>query len=76
MGICASCLGLNRHSSQDGDLDRILDSEQPSYGATDDSRHAHPDEHELSRERQVLDRITARAADQMIDIQHPSYIEL
>ncbi|KAK4506345.1 hypothetical protein PRZ48_000075 [Zasmidium cellare] len=74
MGICASCLGLNRHPSQDGDLDRILDSaDQPSYGAIDSDGVGQVDEEELRREREALEHITAQAADHMIDVLHPSH---
>ncbi|CAK3953291.1 hypothetical protein MYCGRDRAFT_98544 [Lecanosticta acicola] len=74
MGVCASCLGLNRHPSQDGDhLDRLLDSEQQSYGTADDTHLTQPDEEELMREREALEHITAQAADDMIDVLHPSH---
>ncbi|KAF7190288.1 hypothetical protein HII31_08619 [Pseudocercospora fuligena] len=78
MGICASCLGLNRHPSQDREIDRLLNSEQPNaaYGAVDHGAFAQPDEEELRREREALEHITAHAADHMIDVLHPSQSDL
>ncbi|EMF17782.1 uncharacterized protein SEPMUDRAFT_146731 [Sphaerulina musiva SO2202] len=76
MGAFCSCLG-QRPSSQDGDLDRILNSEQPTYGTIEDSGGVSPrDEEELRRERDALEHITAQAADHMIDINHPSQADL
>ncbi|KXT07309.1 hypothetical protein AC578_445 [Pseudocercospora eumusae] len=78
MGICASCLGLNGHPSQDREIDRLLNSEQPNaaYGAVGHSTFAQPDEEELRREREALEHITAHAADHMIDVVHPSQSDL
>ncbi|KXT12783.1 hypothetical protein AC579_1806 [Pseudocercospora musae] len=78
MGICASCLGLNRHPSHDREIDRLLNSEQPNaaYGAVDHATFAQPDEEELRREREALEHITAHAAVHMIDVLHPSQSDL
>ncbi|EME88052.1 uncharacterized protein MYCFIDRAFT_85944 [Pseudocercospora fijiensis CIRAD86] len=78
MGICASCLGLNRHPSHDREIDRLLNSEQPraAHGAVDHGTFAQPDEEELRREREALEHITAQAADHMIDVLHPSQSDL
>ncbi|QIX01925.1 hypothetical protein AMS68_007442 [Peltaster fructicola] len=79
MGVCASCLGLDRHPSHDRrtDTDRLLDdSPIAQYGAIEtDDLDAQPDEEEVRREREVLEQITARAADNMIDVLHADHIE-
>ncbi|GIZ39868.1 hypothetical protein CKM354_000323400 [Cercospora kikuchii] len=75
MGALCSCLG-QRPPSQDGDLDRILNSEQPTYGTHDAGGIIPRDEEELRRERDALEYITARAADHMIDIINPSQADL
>ncbi|CAK1355141.1 hypothetical protein CB0940_01101 [Cercospora beticola] len=75
MGALCSCLG-QRPPSQDGDLDRILNSEQPTYGTHDTGGIIPRDEEELRRERDALEYITARAADHMIDIINPSPADL
>ncbi|KJX97638.1 hypothetical protein TI39_contig475g00007 [Zymoseptoria brevis] len=62
-------------SSRQGDLDRILDSRQTSYGAIDSNdrySQAQPDEEELQREREALEYITADATEHMIDVLHPT----
>lgn len=47
-----------------GDLDRILNSEQPAYGTIERSGGMPPrDEEELRREREALEHITAEAAE-------------
>jgi len=73
-GACSSCLGKRQHASQDGDLDRMLGSDQISYGAVDsfDYAHVQPDEQELQRERDALEYITVNATDHMIDVLHPN----
>ncbi|KAM3419483.1 hypothetical protein BST61_g5408 [Cercospora zeina] len=72
MGALCSCLGQRPPSQDDGDLDRILNSEQPTYGTHDGVGVIPRDEEELRRERDALEYITARAADHMIDITNPS----
>ncbi|KAI5369729.1 hypothetical protein Slin15195_G006060 [Septoria linicola] len=76
MGALCSCLGQRPSSQDDGDLDRILNSEQPTYGTIDYESVPPRDEEELRRERDALAHITARAADHMIDIVRPSQAEL
>ncbi|TKA26783.1 hypothetical protein B0A50_04229 [Salinomyces thailandicus] len=70
MGICASCLGLNRHPSHDIDeTDALLDDSQPAqYGSAEDAHAVQPDEEELRRQREALEQITAEAAENMIDV--------
>lgn len=47
-----------------GDLDRILNSEQTTYGTIEESGRMPPrDEEELRREREALEHITAEAAE-------------
>jgi len=78
MGNCASCLGRDRdrHSSQDSDLERILNEVQPSYGAFDGVLDIQPDEDDLRREREALEHITSRAGDFMIDVRNTTSIDL
>ncbi|KAF2207919.1 hypothetical protein CERZMDRAFT_101941 [Cercospora zeae-maydis SCOH1-5] len=76
MGALCSCLGQRPPSQDDGDLDRILNSEQPTYGTHDGVGIIPRDEEELRRERDALEYITARAADHMIDIIYPSQTDL
>ncbi|KAI6859992.1 hypothetical protein KC338_g1636 [Hortaea werneckii] len=76
MGICASCLGLNRHPSQDVDeSDPLLDDSQPvHYGGLGGEDAAQPDDEDLSREREALEQITAEASENMIDVsQHHTF---
>lgn len=52
-----------------GDLDRILNSEQPSYGTIEQSGGIPPrDEEELRREREALEHITAEAAEYVLAV--------
>ncbi|KAK3115695.1 hypothetical protein LTR53_004711 [Teratosphaeriaceae sp. CCFEE 6253] len=75
MGACASCLGLDRHPSPDDrvdETDALLDSVHGArYGSVGSIDVAQPDQEELRREREALERITAEATDNMIDIAHP-----
>ncbi|KAK5135827.1 hypothetical protein LTR08_004654 [Meristemomyces frigidus] len=65
MGICASCLGLNRHPSQENrETDPLLDDSISSqYGGVGNSDCTQLDGEELRREREALDLITAEAAE-------------
>ncbi|KAK5125040.1 hypothetical protein LTR85_001231 [Meristemomyces frigidus] len=57
--------------------DPLLDDTRPAqYGSIGTEDDAQPDEEELRREREVLERITAEAADNMIDVSHPSSSDL
>ncbi|TKA79031.1 hypothetical protein B0A55_03154 [Friedmanniomyces simplex] len=83
MGICASCLGLNRHPSHNNggqqvdETEALLDSsQQAQYGGLEDEDVAQPDEEELRRGREALERITNEATDNMIDVSHPSSADL
>ncbi|KAK4549410.1 hypothetical protein LTR36_006407 [Oleoguttula mirabilis] len=81
MGICASCLGLNRHPSQDiEETDPLLDDSRPAqYGSIvgrDGDDVAQPDEEELRRDREALELITAEAAENMIDVSHRSSADI
>ncbi|WPH02595.1 Hypothetical protein R9X50_00546000 [Acrodontium crateriforme] len=78
MGICQSCLGRRRQPSQDIDeTDDLLGASQHSgYGAIGTGHYAQPDEEELRRERAMLEHITTEAADNMIDVSHPTATEL
>ncbi|KAK3691789.1 hypothetical protein LTR37_018447 [Vermiconidia calcicola] len=72
MGICSSCLGLNRHPSQDNDeTGPLLEEHQAEYGGIGGGDAPQPDEEELRRERETLDQITTEATDNMIDVLHP-----
>ncbi|KAJ5164425.1 uncharacterized protein N7500_006255 [Penicillium coprophilum] len=73
MGICASCLGGNRHESPEPESARLLE-EDPyqagyGYGALN---HAHqasqPDSEYVRREREALESICQRTSDSVIDI--------
>ncbi|KAF2766641.1 hypothetical protein EJ03DRAFT_353778 [Teratosphaeria nubilosa] len=77
MGICASCLGLNRHPSrQDRETDPLLEQQSAQYGAVRDEDVAQPDEEELRQEREALEQITAEASENMIDVSHAGTGEL
>ncbi|EMC99454.1 hypothetical protein BAUCODRAFT_144876 [Baudoinia panamericana UAMH 10762] len=78
MGICASCLGLNRRSSHEVDeSDPLLDhAQQNQYGGVGGEEFAEPDEEELRRQREAFDRITAEAASNMIDISQADAADL
>ncbi|KAK6430476.1 hypothetical protein LTR95_013366 [Oleoguttula sp. CCFEE 5521] len=79
MGICSSCLGLERHPSQEraAESDPLLrDAAAQQYGATNVSPTSYPDEEDLQREREMLGQITARATENMIDVQHPNASDL
>ncbi|KAK6435212.1 hypothetical protein LTR95_008597 [Oleoguttula sp. CCFEE 5521] len=79
MGICSSCLGLNRHPSQERAVESdplLSDAAAQQYGATDVSPTSYPDEADLQREREILSQITSRATENMIDVQHPNASDL
>jgi len=73
MGICASCLGGNRHESPEPESSRLLD-EDPyqagyGYGALNQAQQANqPDPEYVRREREALDAICQRTSDTVIDI--------
>ncbi|OJJ43982.1 hypothetical protein ASPZODRAFT_805307 [Penicilliopsis zonata CBS 506.65] len=73
MGICASCLGINRRDSHDSESSRLLDEDlyQASYGygaLNQANQSNHPDPEYLKREREALDAICQRTSDAVIDI--------
>ncbi|KAK0986075.1 hypothetical protein LTR91_010346 [Friedmanniomyces endolithicus] len=79
MGVCASCLGLNRHPSHDqlNESAALLDdSHHVHYGGLADEDVAPPDEDEIRRAREALNRITNEATENMIDVSHPSSTDL
>ncbi|KAK5745096.1 hypothetical protein LTR17_001547 [Elasticomyces elasticus] len=93
MGICSSCLGV-RHPSRDqvNETDALLDDSRPvQYGSLDVDDSPSPDEEELQRGREALERITNEAteyaesirrgkrltvASNMIDVSHSSSTDL
>ncbi|KAK5688767.1 hypothetical protein LTS10_000745 [Elasticomyces elasticus] len=78
MGICSSCLGV-RHPSRDqaNETDALLDDSRPvQYGSLDVEDSPSPDEEELQRGREALERITNEATDNMIDVSHSSSTDL
>ncbi|KAK4891971.1 hypothetical protein LTR27_009498 [Elasticomyces elasticus] len=78
MGICSSCLGV-RHPSRDqvNETDALLDDSRPvQYGSLDVDDSPSPDEEELQRGREALERITNEATDNMIDVSHSSSTDL
>ncbi|KAK5697399.1 hypothetical protein LTR97_007537 [Elasticomyces elasticus] len=90
MGICSSCLGV-RHPSRDvNETDALLDNSRPvQYGSLDVDDSPSPDEEELQRGREALERITNEAteyaesrkwrltvASNMIDVSHSSSTDL
>ncbi|KAK4951347.1 hypothetical protein LTR10_010320 [Elasticomyces elasticus] len=83
MGICSSCLGV-RHPSRDqvNETDALLDNSRPvQYGSLDVDDSPSPDEEELQRGREALERITNEATEyaessNMIDVSHSSSTDL
>ncbi|KAK3622875.1 hypothetical protein LTR22_024627 [Elasticomyces elasticus] len=85
MGICSSCLGV-RHPSRDvNETDALLDNSRPvQYGSLDVDESPSPDEEELQRGREALERITNEATEyaesdvenNMIDVSHSSSTDL
>ncbi|KAL1297812.1 hypothetical protein AAFC00_006341 [Neodothiora populina] len=73
MGVCASCLGLNRRSSQEpAETEGLLyEDSQPQYGAIGSGSVAPgPDPEELRREREALEQICAQTSNELIDVLH------
>lgn len=73
MGICASCLGGNRHDSPEPESSRLLDDDPYQagygYGALNNAQQANqPDPEYVRREREALDAICQRTSDSVIDI--------
>ncbi|KAG9544685.1 hypothetical protein KCU77_g21293, partial [Aureobasidium melanogenum] len=74
MGICASCLGLDRQAAREASESEGLlyeDAAQPQYGTvTPGATLPEPDPEELRREREVLERICAQTSSELIDVLH------
>ncbi|KAH0420690.1 hypothetical protein KCU90_g9811, partial [Aureobasidium melanogenum] len=74
MGICASCLGLDRQAAREASESEGLlyeDAAQPQYGTvTPGATLPEPDPEELRREREVLERICAQTSNELIDVLH------
>ncbi|KAI4748285.1 hypothetical protein E4T50_01495 [Aureobasidium sp. EXF-12298] len=81
MGICASCLGLDRQAAREASESEGLlyeDAAQPQYGTvTPGATLPEPDPEELRREREVLERICAQTSKcvplgqiELIDVLH------
>lgn len=73
MGICASCLGLNRRDNHDSESSRLLDDDLYQsgygYGALSQANQLNqPDPEYLKREREALDAICQRTSDSVVDI--------
>ncbi|CAD0027176.1 unnamed protein product [Aureobasidium pullulans] len=63
MGICASCLGLDRQEARESEGLLYEDATQPQYGTvTPGATLPEPDPEELRREREVLERICAQTS--------------
>ncbi|KAF2718394.1 hypothetical protein K431DRAFT_287676 [Polychaeton citri CBS 116435] len=79
MGICASCLGRERHhpSPDVDEHDPLLDDPvQANYGAFTEEEEPEPDQEELRREREALDSISTYAQENMIDVLHQNTSEI
>ncbi|KAK4984348.1 hypothetical protein LTR50_006644 [Elasticomyces elasticus] len=72
MGICASCLGLGRHPSQDPSEQPLLydDPSRPRYGTSQPPTVPQVDPEVLRREREMLESICAQTSDKLIDVTH------
>lgn len=73
MGVCASCLGLNRRESHDAESSRLLDDDiyqsGYGYGALNHSNQINnPDPENIKREREALEAICQRTSESVIDI--------
>lgn len=73
MGVCASCLGGNRHESPEPESSRLLEDDPYQagygYGALNQAQQANqPDPEYVRREREALDAICQRTSDSVIDI--------
>ncbi|KAF2760442.1 hypothetical protein EJ05DRAFT_474315 [Pseudovirgaria hyperparasitica] len=82
MGICASCLGLNRHesTSDPSDTSQLLnDHYQPGYGSINHNPQLNghqPDPEEIRRQRDALERICAQTSDKLIDVSQPDHPDM
>ncbi|TKX26637.1 late endosomal/lysosomal adaptor and MAPK and MTOR activator-like protein [Elsinoe australis] len=83
MGACLSCLGLSQRASDDepSESERLLydetSAERVGYGATGPGPHIPaPDPEELRRHREMLERICAETANNLIDVQHTNLLTL
>ncbi|GAB7355341.1 hypothetical protein MBLNU459_g5870t2 [Dothideomycetes sp. NU459] len=75
MGICASCLGVNRRPAQEpSETEGLLYEDSPTqYGTTGQGGALpEPDPEELRREREILERICAQTSNELIDVLHHS----
>ncbi|KAE9964697.1 hypothetical protein BLS_008135 [Venturia inaequalis] len=74
MGICASCLGLERRASNldPSDSQHLLgDPFQPNHYGTihpDHSNRPQVDPEEIRRQRDALERLCAQTSDKLIDV--------
>jgi len=74
MGICASCLGINRRRRYDEDPEtsRLLydDPNQNQYGGVGHNGPGgkHTDPQDIQRETEALQKIVAQTSDNLIDI--------
>ncbi|KAJ5168578.1 uncharacterized protein N7482_004172 [Penicillium canariense] len=73
MGICASCLGGNRHKSPEPESSRLLDEDpyqtNDGYGSLTHTQTLNqPDPEYVRREREALEAICQRTSDSVIDI--------
>ncbi|KAF1998570.1 hypothetical protein P154DRAFT_438958 [Amniculicola lignicola CBS 123094] len=79
MGICASCLGLGRRTSDsESDSSHLLGDSFPHYGSISNSGPQGgppPDPEELRRMRDALERICAQTNDKMIDVSQATYTQ-
>ncbi|KAJ4349685.1 uncharacterized protein N0V89_008302 [Didymosphaeria variabile] len=81
MGICSSCLGLARRSSdaERSDSSHLLgDPYQPHYGSINHpSAHSlpQPDPEEIRRQRDALERICAQTSDKLIHVSQAAYTD-
>ncbi|KAK3050600.1 hypothetical protein LTR09_008240 [Extremus antarcticus] len=78
MGACASCLGLDRHPSQNkkAEIEPLVSAQQQQYGTVETGDAGQPDEEELRREREELEQITVEATENMVDASQPGTSEL
>ncbi|KAF2837524.1 hypothetical protein M501DRAFT_1032758 [Patellaria atrata CBS 101060] len=75
MGICASCLGLQSSEPETSDTQHLLsDPYQPQYGSNDRSI-SQPDQEEIRRQRDALERICAQTSDNLIDVSQAAVAE-
>ncbi|KAL2351285.1 hypothetical protein BJ546DRAFT_998571 [Cryomyces antarcticus] len=77
MGVCASCLGLNRRRwhSAGSETSRLLhDDYDPAYGGTNANLPA-LDPEELQRERDVLERLCEQTSDTLIEVSQSAFAD-